>query len=161
MSLTFSRRTDYALVALSALARERLGKDEPVSARFLSERYGLPLQLLMNVLKDLHRAELVASRRGASGGYYLMRDAVAINLKDVIVSLEGPINVTLCSDDTSEPEHSHEEECVSCQIVESCPISNPMQKLNNLFCDFLSQITLQSLIENESAAHLPPPGVSV
>lgn len=159
MSLTFTRKTDYALVALSALARERLGKGEPVSARFISERYGLPLQLLMNVLKDLHRADLVASRRGANGGYYLLRDASDINLKEVVECLEGPVNVTLCSDDATEEEDS--DECVSCQIVTRCPISNPMQKLNHLFCDFLSQITLQSLIESESAASFPPPGVSV
>jgi len=159
MSLTFTRKTDYALVALSALARERLGKDEPVSARFLSERFGLPLQLLMNVMKDLHRAELVASRRGASGGYYLTRDAARINLQEIIECLEGPINVTLCSDDASE--HEHTDECTTCHIVTRCPISNPMQKLNSLFCDFLSRITLASLIENDSAVSMPPPGVSV
>ncbi len=159
MSLTFTRKTDYALVALSALAREHLGKDEPVSARLLSERFGLPLQLLMNVMKDLHKADLVASRRGASGGYYLTRPPGQISLKEIVESLEGPVQVTLCND--VPVEDSHGEECGSCQIATLCPISHPMQKLNHLFCEFLSKITLKSLIENEAASPMPHLGVSV
>lgn len=59
-----TRKTDYALVALATLAREHDGEGRALSARQLAEQHELPLPLLMNALKELHRAEVIASRRG-------------------------------------------------------------------------------------------------
>ena len=149
MSFSLTRKTDYALVALSALAREKRDLGNPLSARTLSENFNLPLSLLMNVLKELHRAELIGSRRGVSGGYYLNLDPTDISIKQVIEAMEGPVNVTLCSEE-------HEDDCTTaCQILSLCPISGPIQKFNDLFKDFLSNISLQTLLENKASINLP------
>ena len=152
MSFNLTRKSDYGLVALSFLARQKIAEGEPVSSRHLAELFGLPLQLLMNVLKDLHRADVISSRRGASGGYFLTRPPHEISLKQVIEAVEGPVGVTLCS------EHGDEEN--PCTIQTQCPINGPMVKVNNLFSDFLEQISLVDLIENEEAV-LPLLGVNV
>lgn len=146
MSFSLTRKTDYALVALSALALKRDGDGEPSSARQLAENNGLPLQLLMNVMKELHRASLVGSRRGANGGYYLTRPAEEITLREVIEVLEGPVNVSLCSSESEED---------ACQMISFCPISHPIRKFNDKLNDFLGELSLRELIEAEDRAREP------
>ncbi len=57
--LTFSRKTDYALIALTHMAYDRDGCS---SAREIAGHYGMPLPLLMNVLKQLAQAGLAQRR---------------------------------------------------------------------------------------------------
>src|SRR5437868_13882594 len=97
MSFSLTRKTDYALIALTRLAEEAAGKQQPLSARQIAEQYGLPLPLLMNVLKELHKAEIVCSRRGSSGGYMLCcHDPAEITMLQIIEALEGQVKVALC-----------------------------------------------------------------
>ena len=149
MSFSLTRKTDYALVALSALALQTV--DEPLSARQLAEANGLPQQLLMNVMKELHRAGLVGSRRGASGGYYLERPADEITLREVIEVLEGPVSVALCSGD---------DEDTTCQMISLCPISDPIRQFNGHLNAFLGSLSLSQLIHGVSRAPIPM-GVNV
>ncbi len=57
----------------------------------LSERY---LEQLMSKLKN---AGLVASVRGAQGGYRLAKDAREITVGDVLRALEGDLNPVMCT----------------------------------------------------------------
>ncbi len=52
--LAFSRKTDYALIALTHMAQH---PDECNSAREIANRYGVPLPLLMNILKSMNTKE--------------------------------------------------------------------------------------------------------
>jgi len=140
MSFSLTRKTDYALIALASLAHERRLGGEPKSARQIAEEFDLPLQLLMNLLKELHRARLVNSRRGVSGGYFLELAPEEINLKQVVEAIEGPVSVTLCSGD-------HEPE-VACQIVGTCPIIEPIRKFHYLVEEFLAGTTIKQLMES-------------
>ena len=83
-----SARVDYALRALAELAA---GPPGPVKAEQLATAQGIPLKFLENILLELRRAEIVASQRGAEGGYRLARPAAEISLADVIRAVEGPI----------------------------------------------------------------------
>ncbi len=144
MSFGLTRKTDYALVALAALAREKQTGDETLSARYISEQYNLPLPLLMNALKELHRSEIIASRRGAGGGYFLDRNPEDISIQEIVEVMEGPVSLTLCTD---HDHHAHDECASSCLKVDNCPISEPMGRLNTMLGGFLSQITLKCLID--------------
>jgi Rrf2 family protein len=75
--LRLSKKADYALISLGYLAEH---PDEVVSAREIAERCGLPLPLLMNLLKVLHQGGIVRSTRGASGGYRLAGDLTKLSL---------------------------------------------------------------------------------
>src|SRR5262245_1380439 len=69
--LQLTKRTEYGLIALVHMVdRER----QLVSVREISEHYPIPRRLLAEVLKDLCRANLVDSQRGATGGYVLARE---------------------------------------------------------------------------------------
>jgi Rrf2 family protein len=141
MSFSLTRKTDYALVALSVLADNARAKGEPLSAREISAKHDLPLPLLMNVLKELHKAKIVCSRRGAGGGYSLCHDPATISLARIIEATEGPVNIAMCCEE-SEPEP-----CVPCRVQRRCPITNPMQRFNQMVHEFLSRVTLKDLIE--------------
>src|SRR6187551_3771583 len=72
--LRLSKKADYALISLGYLA-EHAG--QVVSAREIAERCGLPLPLLMNILKVLHQRGILRSTRG---GYRLVSDLAKLSL---------------------------------------------------------------------------------
>lgn len=86
--LTLLRRTDYALVALAALAdRPR----ESVSSTRLAETMHVSGAFLRNILKDLARTELVHAERGPHGGYSFVRDPASISLLMIVEAIEGSV----------------------------------------------------------------------
>ena len=86
--MLFTRKTDYALVALAGLAHEDAA---PASARDLAEQFHLPLPVLRNILKLLTMHGLLISTRGPNGGYRLAREPRKITLRQVIEVIEGPL----------------------------------------------------------------------
>lgn len=135
--LSLTRKTDYALVALAALA-DCLTADLQLSAREIAERYHTPLPLMMNVLKRLHRAGLVKSIRGAKGGYKLAADVRRLPLTQVIEAIEGPMRVAACC------QQGPEAGGLLCQV--SCPITGSIQWLNEQVHRFLAQFTLGDIL---------------
>ena len=84
-----SAKADYALRAAAELAAaEGTG---PVKGEQLARAQGIPPKFLENILLELRHAGLVQSQRGAEGGYWLARPAVAITLAEVIRAVEGPL----------------------------------------------------------------------
>jgi Rrf2 family protein len=83
-----SAKVDYALRALAELAVSPPG---PVKGERIATVQGIPLKFLENILLELRRSEIVASQRGAEGGYWLAKPAAELSLADVIRAVEGPI----------------------------------------------------------------------
>lgn len=140
--LSFSRKTDYALVALAGLVEHDATGETPISARELAERYGLPQPVLMNILKGLHRAGLLDSRRGVNGGYTLADSPDRITLADVVEAVDGPVKVALCCD-KGQPEHD------GCDLATSCPITGSIQRLNHRLTRIIGRVTLGELIASD------------
>ena len=90
-----SARSDYAVRAMLALAADHddPGAEEPapVSVDRLAQAQDLPVKFLEAIVADLRRAGLVASRRGARGGYLLSRPADQIAVGDIIRAVDGPL----------------------------------------------------------------------
>ena len=80
-------KVDYGIRALLALA----AAGTPQTAEYLAGEQGLPPRFLGAILADLRRAGIVASQRGAEGGYRLAREPDAITIADVIRALDGPL----------------------------------------------------------------------
>jgi Rrf2 family protein len=81
-------KVDYALRALAELAAS---EDVTVKGDRLAAAQQIPLKFLENILAELRRAGIVASQRGADGGFTLARPAAEITLADVIRAVEGPL----------------------------------------------------------------------
>jgi Rrf2 family protein len=80
-------KVEYGLRALLTLTAAGV----PQTAERLAEEQGLPPRFLGAILADLRRAGLVASQRGAEGGYRLARPPEQISVADVIRCLDGPL----------------------------------------------------------------------
>jgi Rrf2 family protein len=78
--LRLSKKADYALISLAYLAEH---PDHVVSAREIAESCGLPLPLLMNILKVLHQRGILRSTRGATGGYKIASDLSQLSLMEL------------------------------------------------------------------------------
>ena len=143
MSLGFTRRTDYALVALASLAKQAAAGDRPLSARQIATMHGLPLHLLMNVLKRLHAAGLVHSRRGSGGGYWPSADPDRIRVAQVVEAIEGPVKLAPCC------EADDQDACLECASVPCCPISGSIRQLNGLVFALLQRVTLEDLMKQQ------------
>jgi Rrf2 family protein len=85
--LCLSKKTEYALVALAYLAEQ---SDRVASAREIAAAHGLPLPLLMNILKNLQGHGLLLSTRGVKGGYRIHADLNALTLDELIAMVECP-----------------------------------------------------------------------
>jgi Rrf2 family protein len=89
LTVNISAKSDYAVRAMLALAEA--GGTRPVKGESLATAQEIPVKFLENILLDLRRAGLVASQRGAEGGYRLNRPADTITLADVIRAVDGPL----------------------------------------------------------------------
>ncbi len=72
--LRLSKLTDYAVVVLVRLSREQGVQTSPG----IAATTGIPEPTVAKVLKTLAAGGLVASQRGARGGYRLLRPLAAI-----------------------------------------------------------------------------------
>jgi Rrf2 family protein len=86
--MKLSAKTEYACLAMLQLA-EDYGGGEPVQIRRIADEHGIPSRFLVQILLQLKGASLVASTRGAAGGYRLARPPGEITLADVIEVIEG------------------------------------------------------------------------
>ena len=144
--IAFTRKTDYALIALASLAQEAgdpgdpAAETAPLSARAIAERYAVPLPILMNVLKGLAGAELIRSTRGVKGGYILARLPRHITVHDVVEAIEGRPSLAMCCED------SEVEPCQECRVEDSCPVTHSVRRLNERINRFLREVTLDDLL---------------
>lgn len=153
--LTLTRKTDYALVALAYLGGRHATADPSASARRIAEEFRLPLPLLMNLLKELAHAGIVAATRGAQGGYALTREPAAVNLLDVVEAIEGPVRLAACAPGNSTGGDDRnlsagdppEAGSNGCDLACRCPVRRPIQRLHGRITRFLAEVTLADLME--------------
>ena len=83
-----SAKADYAIRAAVELAA---GGEGPLKGERIAQAQQIPANFLENILGDLRNAGIVASRRGADGGYWLARPAGEVSLAEVIRAVDGPL----------------------------------------------------------------------
>ena len=140
--LRFSKKADYALIALADLASRQNGASS--SAREIAERYNIPVELMAKVLQRLVRMGIVASHQGTRGGYHLARDAAQISVADVIQGIDGPVLVTACSDEDE-----------SCDQYATCNVRDPLWRLKDSIVQLLATFTVNELVMDDGTEPLP------
>ena len=93
--MIFTTKAEYGvrfLIQLGLRAEEDGGEcGGPVSLKAVAEAENLPLAYLERLAALLKKADLIASTRGAHGGYVLARPAADITMDQVVLALEGAI----------------------------------------------------------------------
>ncbi len=131
-----SKLTDYAVVVLMRLGEvNRVTRDCVQTSPSLSAGTGLPEPTVAKVLKALASAGLVASQRGARGGYRLVRPLEAVSVADVISAVDGPIALTACVEASN----------TYCEFSEVCAVKGRWDLVNAAIEQSLSAITLADM----------------
>ncbi|MFX1238295.1 MAG: RrF2 family transcriptional regulator [Promethearchaeota archaeon] len=88
----FPEKIFYGISAVFELAKNNNKK--LVQIREISESQNIPHNYLEKLLLDLKKAGIVESIRGSQGGYKLQKSPNEIKVLDVIIALEGNIQVS-------------------------------------------------------------------
>lgn len=92
--MKLSTKSTYGLRAMLAIALE--GGREATSILEISNREGISVAYLEQLLNKLRRSGLIESIRGPKGGYVLSKKACEITVKDIVNTLEGGIYPVHC-----------------------------------------------------------------
>ncbi len=87
-AVTFSAKTQYALVSLIELAAI-YGQGGVLQVGEIAQRQSIPDRYLEQMLTTLRRAQILRSHRGPKGGYTLARPPAQVKLAEVVSCLEG------------------------------------------------------------------------
>lgn len=133
--LRLTNFADYAVVLMRQLAQ---GENTRLSAQELSTASGVPLPTVSKVLNAMGQRGLLASHRGLKGGFTLARPADEISVADIIEAVDGPIELTHCSDGSCEPD---------CNIADICGMRPHWARINSAVREGLVSVTLSSISE--------------
>lgn len=100
--MKLSAKARYAVRILLDLAMRE--GDGPVRTADISERTGVSVRFIEQILKPLKKAGLVQSTRGAAGGYVLSARPEDISLARIIRIIEGGLCLTQCCEN---PKNCH------------------------------------------------------
>src|SRR5690606_18539702 len=96
--LRLSKMTDYGTVVLAHMAR---APDAVHAAAEVADATHVRLPTVSKLLKLLTKGGLLASQRGARGGYVFARKPSEISAADIIDAIEGGMGITECAGDHS------------------------------------------------------------
>lgn len=88
-------------------------ENKPVNIKSIAERQDISNKYLEQIFRELKKAKLVKSKRGAYGGYILAKPAKKINVKEVLDILEGSLSPVECVEFDSESKCNLYEKCVT------------------------------------------------
>ena len=137
--LKLTKKADYGLIALKYLAEHP--ETPALSAKDISDAYGIPAQLLAKILQLLTKGGLLKSHAGMNGGYALARDAREISAYEVILAIDGPFFITSCTKGAK-----------SCELTPNCTVKEPLARVNETIAGVLKSISIQDLAEHEQPA---------
>ncbi len=95
MRLTTKSRYGTRLVIDLAM----YAKDGPVRLRDISNRQGISLKYLEQLIRTLKKAGFIKSIRGPYGGYMLEKPTSEISVGDIVRALEGSSKLTDCTEE--------------------------------------------------------------
>ena len=130
----FSKKTDYALLALQYLASP--GESGDLSARAIAERFEIPVELLAKILQRLARYGLITAHKGVHGGYRLARAPDDISIADVAQAVDRL--VTTCSPDDSRFSQ-----------FAACPLRDPPSRVTERVLALLRVLTVADITSPE------------
>ncbi len=89
-----TKKAEYAVIILTELASHPPGTT--VTSKEIAARRSIPVNLVVQLLAVLKDAGWTSGTRGPAGGIQLIKDPQAINLRQIIEAVDGPIGITRC-----------------------------------------------------------------
>lgn len=132
--MRITTKVRYGLRALLQIAVTYDGNPVPLSS--IAESQEISRKYLEQLVASLRKADLIGSRKGVRGGYFLTRDPKEISLWDVFCTLEGNTPLVDC---VPNPE--------TCDRADFCTTRGIWELLDQKLQAFWEGFTLQDLID--------------
>lgn len=134
--MRLTTRGRYAVTALLDLALQPA--EQTITLAEIAARQSISVAYLEQLFAKLKRQGLVASVRGANGGYYLARPAESITVLEIIEAVNETVDATRC-------DHQG-----NCQNGAMCLTHDLWHNLSLHIADYLTNITLDDLINRDN-----------
>jgi Rrf2 family cysteine metabolism transcriptional repressor len=134
--MRLSRKGEYALRAMIVLSMN-YGKG-PTRIQEIADRERIPKKFLEQILLDLKRAGLLESKRGAGGGYRLIKPPREITFAQIVRIIDGPLAPLSC---VSKLAH------VRCPEEKTCGLYSTMLEVRNAIAAVMEGVTLADVCE--------------
>ena len=107
-----------------------------VQIKDLAQRQDITIKYAEQIISLLNKNRFVRSVRGAQGGYEIIGNAKDYTIYDILTKIEGDLSVVDCVNDET-----------YCNRTSACASRNLWVGLNTVIKDYLSNITLQDLVD--------------
>jgi Rrf2 family protein len=135
-----SKKTQYALKALGYLASKYA--DGPILIAEIATAKKIPIKFLESILLDLKKKQILDSKKGKGGGYYLTEHPKKITVANAIRYVEGPIALLSCVS------LNFYEKCKDCNEL-TCGLNKIMAQTRDATLKILEKKTLFDLIDQK------------
>lgn len=109
-----SQKAKYAFKALIHLARQPSGQTTQIDE--IARQAGVPRKFLEHILLDLKHRGIIASRRGRTGGYAMIKEPGDVTIGQVLRAIDGPIAPLPCISRTAY------QPCADCPDETACAV---------------------------------------
>jgi len=112
---------------------------ESITIKTISERQNISERYLEQIFSLLRKGGIIVGRKGAQGGYNLVKKQSEITIGEILKALEGE-NIFI---DVNSQEENELENFIN---------KNLWSNINNLIDDYLESITLEDLVNDHRKA---------
>ena len=110
-----------------------------VSIKDVSERQGISVKYLEQIVNMLSKAGYLRSRRGSQGGYRMAKEPDQYTVGDILRVTEGDMSPVSCLEDEENP----------CPRVGECPTIEFWKGLYKTINDYLDSMTIADLMKKQ------------
>src|SRR5687768_13015128 len=132
-----SKKSQYAFKALTYLS-ERFDKG-PVLISEIARKKKIPLKFLENILLELKKADILDSKKGKGGGYFLKVNPAKVKVATIVRLINGPIAMLPCVS------LYFYERCKNCN-EKRCALHDMMIEVRDATLNILEKRTLVDLL---------------
>ncbi len=132
-----SKKSQYAFKALTYLSEKY--KEGPVLISEIAAKRKIPLKFLESILLELKKADILDSKKGKGGGYFLKQKPEKVKVSTVIRLINGPIAMLPCVS------LYFYERCKNCN-EKHCGLHDMMIEVRDATLNIVENRTLKDLI---------------
>lgn len=142
-----TQKMKYALKALLTLADEAgKAQPDPLTIEEIAKRSGTPKRFLEHILLEVRNAGVIASTRGRSGGYSLIKKPGDVSISELLRLIDGPIAPLSCLS-----RHAYQR-CDDCTNEAACRIRKVFAEVFWTYLLIINSLTLEDMLRSGAVA---------
>ncbi|WP_410211279.1 Rrf2 family transcriptional regulator [Aquirhabdus sp.] len=147
--MRLTTRGRYAVTAMLDLTLQQSSEQQPITLAEIADRQSISIAYLEQLFSKLKRQGLVASSRGALGGYRLAKPSHEIAILDIIEAVNESVDATACEGQGN------------CRKGAKCLTHDLWHELSMQIENYLAGVTLADLVDRADSQNGIKSGVHV